>query len=260
MTPYAPRHCRPEAFAKLASQLDDIDSTAGLVRGAVAIASHELPHADALAAEAQFDRIADRVRERVRRPDFNALLAHAHQVLFEEEGFTGDTENYYSRQNSYLPQVLESRKGIPIMLALVYKAVLERLGLRVVGINAPRHFLAGVLILPPGAPAEAEPGRPAPFGFAAGKEASPEAPAEAPEVMIVDPFFGGRVLTAAEALEQVEAFNGAAGTPNPLARATHRQWLARITRNLEMLFAHDGRHADVSAMIEMRRLLDVAEA
>ncbi|MCX5662851.1 MAG: transglutaminase-like domain-containing protein [Planctomycetota bacterium] len=267
----APRHCRPEAYALLASQLEVIDTTAGLVRAAVAIAQHEHPLADADTVNVELDRIADLIRQRVRRPDLDALLAHAHQVLFEEEGFAGNMENYYDRGNSYLPLVLETRRGLPIMLAMVYKAVLERLGLRVVGINAPVHFLAGVVLAPPVDDDDADPSDAPPFGFAAGASSNPprsdadeahgkaEGQAER-EMMLVDPFFGGRVLSRREALEQIEGVTGPIDPSRALARATHRQWLVRMTHNLEAIFARDDRYADVSAMIEMRKLLGAPEA
>jgi regulator of sirC expression with transglutaminase-like and TPR domain len=64
-------------------------------------------------------------------------------VLFEEEGFTGNTDDYYNVANSYLPVVLQTRRGLPITLSLIYKAVAERLGLRVWGIGLPGHFIVG---------------------------------------------------------------------------------------------------------------------
>ena len=65
----------------------------------------------------------------------HAVLAHLHEVLFDEEGFAGNVDDYYNVANSYLPVVLETRRGIPISLTLLYKLVAERLGLPVQGVK-----------------------------------------------------------------------------------------------------------------------------
>lgn len=62
--------------------------------------------------------------------------------LGSELVFTGNTEDYYNERNSLLPCVLDSRKGIPISLTLVYMLVGQRAGAKVEGINLPGHFLA----------------------------------------------------------------------------------------------------------------------
>jgi regulator of sirC expression with transglutaminase-like and TPR domain len=65
--------------------------------------------------------------------------------------FTGNADDYYNERNSLLPCVLDSRKGIPISLTLVYILVGQRAGARIEGVNLPGHFLArhgGVLFDP----------------------------------------------------------------------------------------------------------------
>lgn len=62
--------------------------------------------------------------------------------LGSELVFQGNTEDYYNERNSLLPCVIDSRKGIPISLALVYMLVGQHAGLLVEGINLPGHFLA----------------------------------------------------------------------------------------------------------------------
>lgn len=56
--------------------------------------------------------------------------------------FCGNTDDYYNDRNSLLPCVLDSRKGIPISLTLVYMLVAQRAGVPVEGVNLPGHFLA----------------------------------------------------------------------------------------------------------------------
>ena len=70
-----------------------------------------------------------------------AILAAANIVLFEVEGLAGNAEDYSNPDNSYINAVLESGRGIPISLSLLYCAVLQRLGVLLLPVNIPGHFL-----------------------------------------------------------------------------------------------------------------------
>jgi regulator of sirC expression with transglutaminase-like and TPR domain len=61
--------------------------------------------------------------------------------LFVRRGFAGNAAEYYDPRNSYLNEVIDRRRGIPITLAVVYLAVAARLGEPACGVNAPGHFL-----------------------------------------------------------------------------------------------------------------------
>jgi len=209
----------------LRSQLPCLETTEGLVRGAVAVSMHELADADASQVERGISAIADSVRRRVRGTDARALAAHLHHVLFDDLGFTGNVEHYDDPANSYLPLVLERRTGLPITLSLLYRCVAERVGLACVGVNAPWHFIASVTV--------------------------------GDDTMLVDPFHGGRTLKVEEAFEQMSRMVGASVPRDErlLAAATHRQWLARICRNLVNAFHRAGRDSDRAAMHELESLL-----
>ena len=64
-------------------------------------------------------------------------------TLFGPAGLDGNLESYYAPDNSYISSVLDTRKGIPISLSTVGILVAKRLGLPVVGIGMPTHFLLG---------------------------------------------------------------------------------------------------------------------
>ena len=162
-----PLCCSTEAFKLLSQQVRSIDSPDALLNGAIAISMHQLENVDPAKVDAQLQGYVDTVRSRVRGSQPQALLAHLHEFLFEEEGFTGDTDDYYSTQNSYLPAVLQTKRGMPITLSLLYKIVAERLGLRAWGVGLPGHFLVGM---------EME-----------------------ESIMLIDPFTSGRLLTVDEA-------------------------------------------------------------
>ncbi len=62
-------------------------------------------------------------------------------VLFELHKFARNTHNFYSPQNSFLNQVLETRKGNPLSLAILYKAIADKLNLPIYGVNLPKNFI-----------------------------------------------------------------------------------------------------------------------
>lgn len=230
MSTQTPEHCRPEAYELFAAQAERIETSDALLRAAVAVSMHaptdEWPNPDADAVDETIEQIAADVFDRLNQREPHAILAHTHAVLFDEMRFAGDTQDYYNPINSYLPAVLGRRRGIPVTLSMVYKAVLERLGLAAVGINAPAHFLVAVDV-----------------------DAAP---------MYVDAFHGGRTLTADEAVARIEALLGESSTHSKeelLPKASHAEWLTRLLKNLVHVFGAADRPNDAAAMMELARLL-----
>ncbi|MBX7206225.1 MAG: transglutaminase-like domain-containing protein [Bacteroidia bacterium] len=113
-----------------------------LLYGSWLIARYRYPDLDIHEIENEIDRIKLDVwlemhnvlsaLEKVR------VLNH---VIYTTHGFKGNTGNYHSPQNSFINNVLESRKGNPISMAIVYSLVAQRLNLPVYGVNLPQHFL-----------------------------------------------------------------------------------------------------------------------
>ena len=66
------------------------------------------------------------------------------ELLFEELGFTGERDDYYNPENSYLDKVMLRRRGIPISLSVLTMAIGERAGMDVEGVGFPGHFLVRV--------------------------------------------------------------------------------------------------------------------
>lgn len=225
-----PAFCHPVAYRALIDELPNLSGTRGLVRAACAVAAHDHPGARAGETLRALDDIVMKVRRRTKSSLPQAMLAHLHDVMFDELGFRGNVEDYYSPDNSYLPQVVAARQGLPITLSLVYKYVALELGLVVHGVNSPGHFLVAVECC----------------------EGSREG------LMLVDPFHGGMLLTPAEALERSEK---AIGRPLPpqqreFTTASHRIWLLRILLNLQTVFASAGRERDLYAMQELQALVE----
>lgn len=226
MTPNLPLCSSREAFRMLSNQLSHIESPDSLLNGAVAIAMHHDPKATSLqGVDSLIQTYADTIRSRVRGKQPQALMAHLHSFLFDEQGFAGNSEDYYNPTNSYLPMVLQTKRGLPITLALVYKSVAERLGLRVWGVGLPGHFLAAV---------DCGQG-----------------------VMMIDPFNGGCIISQEEAVCRMRSVLGdeVDWSDELLAPVSNRHWLTRILQNLLNVFGSMGQYADVAAMLEMEMLL-----
>ena len=62
-------------------------------------------------------------------------------VFYHIHGFGGNTTNHQDPQNSYLSQVLESKKGNQISLAIIYSIIAQKLDIPVYGVNLPQHFI-----------------------------------------------------------------------------------------------------------------------
>lgn len=227
MSPPPEGACAPQAVAVLQSALPHLNTTAGLVTAATAMAVHGVPGTEPGAVHAGLAELAMAIGRRARSRSAEAVVAHAHEVLFGELGFCGERDDYYAPDNSLLPRILARRRGLPITLTLVYKAVLEQLDVPVAGIGAPGHFLAQVVVE----------GRPA----------------------LIDPFHRGVQLSEAEACERVAALLGRPVLPgdNLLAPIGHAAWLRRMLRNLQEAYRRGGAERDRHAMLELELQLDL---
>lgn len=223
-----PRHCRPRAYYGLAEVRPDLDTTAGLLQAACCVAAHALEpaHCDADDAARRLRAWGARVQERAPSASRRARLAHLHSVLFDEEKFSGNQADYYAPENSFVPSVLETRRGIPISLALVYKVVADGIGLATEGIGAPGHFLLRVR-----------------------DEDGP---------LLLDPFHRGRILDREEAFVLMETTLGheVPREDRFLRPVSHTEWITRILRNLEAIYARRAHPRDAAAMVEMRHLVE----
>lgn len=66
-------------------------------------------------------------------------------VFYNIYGFSGNTKNHHDPQNSYISQVLESKKGNQISLAIIYSTLAQKLDIPVYGVNLPQHFILGYI-------------------------------------------------------------------------------------------------------------------
>ncbi|MFJ3789256.1 transglutaminase family protein [Kitasatospora sp. NPDC090091] len=178
----------------------------------------EAPTPEALlaACEAALDRHAAAVRRAVAErapagPEETAALLAA--VLGGRERFHGRQSDYRRLESSLLPEVLRRRRGLPIMLSLVWTAVGRRAGLTVHGIALPGHFIVAI-----GGPGGGD------------------------EYVLADPFHGGRLLDPEDAARLVRSA-GQEFTPQLLTPAQPLDIVLRVLGNIRAWAADRPEHA-----------------
>jgi regulator of sirC expression with transglutaminase-like and TPR domain len=154
-----------------------------------------------LVPERWLDRF-DELAGRVEGVDHLALR----RVIAIAEGIGGNVEDYYAPDNSFLNRVLETRRGIPISLSILWIEVGRRAGIDVAGIGLPGHFVVSV----------------------AGQ--------------LVDPFHYGEAIGSDEAASLVAS---ALGGPPRLDRSwlspvDTNEIIRRLLRNLESIYRERG--------------------
>ena len=192
------------------SQTDPFFSFANLDNGEIQLATGALLIAQSEYCELnienylhQLDKMADVGRERIQEMTLpEQHIAELNRYLFEEKGFTGNTDNYYALGNNFLNFVIDKKTGIPITLGVVYIEVGRRAGLPLVGVNFPGHFLV-------------------------------KYQCEHLDILL-DVFENGTFMTedALRAKLQANFDEVVLLEPNMLAEATDKEILARILRNL----------------------------
>src|SRR5512143_164089 len=103
-----------EYFAQLVGQQVE-DDKIDLLCAALAIARLEYPALEIKPYLARVDALAARVAAKIAHAGDEAeTISALNQVLFVEEGFRGNDEDYYDPRNGFLNQVLDRKLGIPI--------------------------------------------------------------------------------------------------------------------------------------------------
>lgn len=118
------------------------DASLSLIEAAASIAQDEYPDLDTEAVMAHIDTLADRLKRRIPADAVPVQrLRWLNRYFFQELGFAGNVNDYYDPHNSYLHKVIETRRGIPITLAVLYIELATQIGLTARGVSFPGHFL-----------------------------------------------------------------------------------------------------------------------
>jgi len=176
---------------------------------ALELARDEYPQLDVAGYLSELDAMAHDLRPRLG----GSLLRRVEllcRYLFHDLGFCGNERDYYDPRNSYFNEVLDRRTGLPITLALTAMAVGQRVGLEVVGIGLPGHFVA-------------------------------KAVGNGQEVLF-DPFHGGQRLTPASCERLAEEASGQPfrATPTALRGVPAGALVLRLLTNLKLVYLRGG--------------------
>jgi regulator of sirC expression with transglutaminase-like and TPR domain len=113
-----------------------------LLKGILIISRYQYPDLDENKIRKQLAQIKQDVWLEL-HDDLTALekIKIINHILFEVHNFSGNITNYHAPQNSFINNVLESKKGNPLMLSVVYALICKELNIPVYGINLPQHFV-----------------------------------------------------------------------------------------------------------------------
>ncbi|PYP89970.1 MAG: hypothetical protein DMF61_01850 [Blastocatellia bacterium AA13] len=194
-----------QSFSEVVLRQDD---EINLAEAALFIAAEEYPN---LVVAEYLDKLAG-FAEMVRRQltdEMNsvAIIDAINEVVFGELHFRGNMESYYDPRNSFLNQVIDCRRGIPITLSVIYLDIARRIEVPMSPVGLPGHFLIKH---------QDETGD-----------------------LYVDPFNGGRVMIEPDVAELLSRVTGdrVTLTREHLAPATNKQVLTRILANLYRVYA-----------------------
>jgi len=131
----------PTALEYFATLVAD-DASLSLTEAAIAVAQDDFPHLDTQTVLAEIDTLALKLKKRI-PPDAVPVqrLRWLNRFFFQEMGFGGNVNDYYDPRNSYLHSVLDTRRGIPISLSILYIELATQIGLTARGVSFPGHFL-----------------------------------------------------------------------------------------------------------------------
>jgi|SRR5579883_2071439 len=175
-----------------------------LETGALLVARFGYPGLKASVYRQWLDRVATRVQDDLPSDaDAGMAFQRLNSHLFQALGFAGNQSNYYDPDNSYINRVIDTRRGIPVSLSILYLLLAKRLNLPVHGVGTPGHFL---------------------LAYKSG-----------PHTCFIDPFNRGRLMDISEVRRMLQR-SGYQFRPEFLQRCASREILVRMMRNLISIY------------------------
>lgn len=198
--------------ARFAAVVQGPEDDLPLDEAALLIAAHAYPGLDVDAEVGRLDELAVGCAA----PTLDGIVHH----LFADLGFAGNSRRYADPRNSFLNDVVARRVGIPISLSVLTMEVGRRLGVPLVGVGLPGHFLVRHEV----------------------------------DGQLLDPFNGGRRLGPQDAEGIFRASHGPAVPfgPHLLAATGRRAILVRMLANLRALYLAAGDAWSAGWVYELR--------
>lgn len=131
-------------FQKVKSELTEwkAEGATDLMKGMFILATYQYPDLNFLSIKQQIDQLYHQASTKI-QPTMHPYdqIRALNQFFFSENKFQPNKKNFHSPNNSFLNVVLETRKGIPLSMSVVYLLVAQRLGMPVYGVNLPNLFI-----------------------------------------------------------------------------------------------------------------------
>jgi regulator of sirC expression with transglutaminase-like and TPR domain len=188
-----------------------------LTEATVAVAQHAYPDLDVQGVLDQIDQWGNKLKQRITpdTPPIQRLQLLKH-FFYNELGFGPNPNDFYAPENSYLHQIIENRRGIPISLAILMMELGQQIGLNIRGVSFPNHFMMRISL-------------------------------QQGEI-IMDPL-NGESLSKNQLQEMLDPYLDAKGYRGDLSlplniflrASSSREILSRFMRNLKMIYSEDER-------------------
>jgi len=212
---------RFEEIARLGER--DLD----LVEASLVIALEDRPWLDIDPYLAQVGAWSAAVRQRLEGSrDIERIVESINTLLFREEGFHGEDDDYYDPRSALVSDMLDRHAGIPITLSILYLELSRRVGAEAAGISLPGRFLVRI------------------------------------GDIVIDPFDGGRVLSAAELQEILDTMYGGGVRlrEHHLRSFSRREILMRELAHLKAAYLAQRDLPHAAASIDRLLILDERDA
>lgn len=182
------------------------DDSIDLADTALLLGALDIPNARLAHYRAHIGRLAGDVASRAGaddEPPLERRRGHINAVLFEDNGYGGDTESYDDPENANLLRVIDRRAGLPVSLGILYIHLARAQGWAVDGLAFPGHFLLRM--------------------------------DDRDRRLIVDPFHRGQTLEAGHLRGLLKQFRGADAElePSHYAPVGNRAILLRLQNNIK---------------------------
>jgi regulator of sirC expression with transglutaminase-like and TPR domain len=207
------------------------DEALDLVEASLVIAVEDRPTIEIGRYLGQVNEWSEAVRQRLEGSrDVERIVDAINRLLFDEEGFHGENDDYYDPRSALLSETLDRHAGLPMSLSILYIEMSRRVGVEVSGVALPGRFLVK-------------------FSGDFGQ-------------IVVDPFDGGRILTTLELQKLLDDVYGGGVRlrEHHLRSFTAKEILARELAHLKSAYLarHDLPHA--AASMDRLLILDCNDA
>lgn len=208
------------------------ESRLDLVEGSLVIDLEDSPALDVDRYLREVEVWSEAVRTRLAGSrDIERVVETMNRVLFEEEGFHGEDDDYYDPRSALISEALDRHAGLPITLSILYLEITRRVGgVEASGVALPGRFLVKFT---------------GPFGM-----------------VVVDPYDGGRVLSTIELQKILDGVYGGGVRlrEHHLRAFARREVLARELAQLKAAYLAQHDLARAAASIDRMLILDDRDA